>query len=92
MIAQFVYSILLFSISPNVVIEAKCDCGEYIGNHCGDRVIDRFLSGNCDKNYLYYCSAAFFPAQKKTHCESCQNASIPGTDYCSVQNESKEHY
>jgi hypothetical protein len=78
-----IFIILIIYSSLIAVIEAQsCICMQYMGNHCGDRVRDGLLRGYCEKNYLYHCSAAYFPAQKKGLCKSCQLSSKPGMDFC----------
>jgi hypothetical protein len=74
--------LIIFSSVMSVIEEESCICMQYMGNHCGDRVRDGLLRGYCEKNYLYHCSAAYFPAQRNSLCKSCQNGSKPGLDFC----------
>jgi len=80
-IKGFIIIIVCFSLIA-LTDAQSCICMQYMGNHCGDRIREGLLRGYCEKNYLYHCSAAYFPAQTNKLCKSCQHSTKPGIDFC----------
>jgi hypothetical protein len=81
---MFTFTLILLFLLNLIKIDAQCECGKYIGTHCGDRKQDDLLRGDCDEDILYQCLAARFPAQNVTKCKFCQKGAKPGSDYCIV--------
>jgi hypothetical protein len=73
----------IFLITFFQVVKAQCNCEEFLGVHCGDRVKESILSGNCKKDTIYYCSAKSVAAQVKTICNFCYRGEKLGLDICS---------
>jgi hypothetical protein len=78
------YIFLIIFLSDAIEMYAQCHCGKFIGTHCGDRMRDELLIGECQEDILYQCLAARFPAQKITNCGFCQKGRKAGSDYCIV--------
>lgn len=82
-IFSLVFSYMIFAI------KADCNCGDYIGVHCGERSSDgsNGLKGSCNPNIIYQCPAANVPAQSKGYCSYCAKDGKIGTDYCAIGKE-----
>jgi hypothetical protein len=81
----------LFLLSMVIAISADCNCGNYIGVHCGERSSDgsNGLKGDCNKDVIYQCPASNVSAQPKGYCSYCSKSDIMGTDYCAIGRKGK---
>jgi hypothetical protein len=77
-----------------IAIKADCNCGNYMGVHCGERATDQSgaLKGDCNKDVIYQCPASNVPAQSKGYCSYCAKGEKMGTDYCAVGREGMKIY
>jgi hypothetical protein len=89
MYAKIIFSVFFLSLA--ITINAQCNCGNYIGVHCGERSTDgsSALKGSCNSAVIYQCPAANVPAQEKGYCSYCAKGDYLGTDYCAIGKKSK---
>jgi hypothetical protein len=89
MYSKIVFSAIFLSLA--ISINAQCNCGNYIGVHCGERATDgtNGLKGTCNPDIIYQCPAANVAAQSKGYCSYCAKAERLGTDYCSIGRKGK---
>ncbi len=80
---------LFLLVSMIITIKADCNCGNYMGVHCGERATDQSsgLKGDCNKDAIYQCPAPNVPAQSKGYCSYCAKSEKLGTDYCTIGRE-----
>ncbi len=83
------YSKLIFSVaflSIVITVNAQCNCGNYMGVHCGERSTDGSdgLKGTCNPDIIHQCPAQNVPAQSKGYCSYCAKGDKMGTDYCAI--------
>jgi hypothetical protein len=83
------YNTIFCFVSMIASIEAQCNCGSYMGVHCGERSNDgsNGLKGTCNSNIIYQCPAPNVPAQSKWYCSYCAKGKKMGTDYCAIGRE-----
>ncbi len=72
------------------VDDQPCTCGVVLGTHCGSRYNGGIMTGNCDFKKMYYCSAAYAPAQEKAYCAYCRESDSLGADYCAIGRKDKK--